>query len=264
MTPSAAHPPTPTLPRRLEGRRALVTGAAGGQGRAVAHRFAQEGARLALTDVDGDGLDQLVGELRAAGAGAHAVVADALVSEQVEAIVPAAVEALGGLDVLYSNAGVYLPAIDRPVADAEDEPWAMVMEVNLGSMMRICRAAMPHLVRSRGTLIAVSSVAGYAGDDQTSAYPASKAAVIGLTKSIAYAYGADGVRANAICPGLIDTPMTASRIADPELAPRILASIPLGRAGRADEVAAVAAFLASDDASYVSGVVLPVHGGLRR
>jgi 3-oxoacyl-[acyl-carrier protein] reductase len=254
-----------TAPRRLVGRRALITGAAGGQGRAVAHRFAAEGARLVLTDADAGGLEQLAGELRAADVQVETIVADLRDSAAVDALVPAAVDALGGLDVLYSNAGVYLPQLDRPVTEMTDDAWDMVMNINLESAFRICRAAVSHLAASgRGSLITVSSVAGYAGDDRTIAYPSSKSALIGMTKSIAYAYGGRGLRANVICPGLIDTPMTAQRIADPELAPAIMASIPLGRPGRSEEVAAVAAFLASDDASYVSGIVLPVHGGMRR
>ena len=250
---------------RLAGRRALVTGAASGQGRAVAERFAAEGARLALTDRDAEPLAALAGELRAGGADVATVVADLSEPAQTDALVPAALAALGGLDVLYNNAGAYMGGQDTIVESVSDAIWELMLEINLGSVFRICRAALPALCASScASLINVSSVAGYAGAVDTSAYPASKAGVIGLTKSIAYAYGPRGVRANVICPGLIETPMLGVRIDDPPTLRAMLATVPLARLGQPEEVAGVAAFLASDDASYVSAAVLPVHGGMRR
>jgi meso-butanediol dehydrogenase/(S,S)-butanediol dehydrogenase/diacetyl reductase len=251
--------------RRLEGRRALVTGASTGQGQAVARRFAEEGARLTVSDRPGADLESLVDSLRAAGAQVDLAFADLSDPDQADGLVPAAVSQLGGLDIVYNNAGVFLGGQDAIVGDVPDDIWSRVIEINLGSIMRVCRAAIPALIESpHASIINVSSVAGYAGSLDTTAYPSSKAGVIGLTLSIAHAYGDRGVRANVICPGMIETPMLSVRIEDPPTLAAMLATVSLGRLGRPDEVAGVAAFLASDDASYVTATVLPVHGGMRR
>jgi NAD(P)-dependent dehydrogenase (short-subunit alcohol dehydrogenase family) len=254
---------TPSEGRRLEGRRALITGAARGQGRAVAARFAAEGARVIVSDRDAEAVDGLVGELRATGAEATAVVADVRDEAQVERVVACAVESLGGLDVLYNNAGVYWTDRDGPVDRLPRDVWDDVMAINATGSYLFCRYAVPHLLASgSGVILNVSSVAGYAGDPDCHAYAASKGALIALTASLAQRYGPQGLRAVALCPGFIETPMTSSFLGDASVAGRIAGATALRRVGTADEVATVAAFLASDEAAFVTSVVVPVHGGL--
>ena len=254
-----------TSERPLAGRRALITGAAGGQGRAVAKRFVADGAAVVVLDRDGNGLEELVDELTESGAAAWPIEADVQDPTQVQVAVARAAQVLDGIDVLYNNAAVYDSEHDKPIAELAEADWERVLAVNLSSYAWFCKHVIPHLTQNaRSSIINVSSVAGYAGDNATSAYPASKAGVIGLTKSIAYAYGNQGVRANVICPGLIRTPMVAARMSDEELMTTLLANVALGRPGEPEEIAGVAAFLASDDASYVTASVITVHGGMRR
>jgi NAD(P)-dependent dehydrogenase (short-subunit alcohol dehydrogenase family) len=249
--------------RVLDGRRVLVTGAAGGQGRAVARRFAVEGARVALTDLHGDSLSTLAEELRAMGAETVPVAADVRDEDAVALVVGIAVDELGGLDVLYNNAGVYWADRDAPVGDLARGVWDEILAVNTTGVFLFCKHALPHLLESEGGVILnVASVAAYAGDPSCHAYAASKGALIALTKSIAQQYGDRGLRANVICPGFIETPMVDWLLADAELVGKVTEATALRRVGRSDEVASVAAFLASDAASFVTSSVIPVHGGL--
>jgi len=249
--------------KRLLGRRALVTGAAGGQGAAVARQFASEGAVLALTDLPGERLSALEVELRREGAEAKAIAADVRSEQEVQAVVAGAVDFLGGLDVLYNNAGVYWAEKDATVDQLERAIWDEILAINTTSAFLFSKHALSHLLESRdGVLLNVASVAGYAGDAECHAYAASKGALIALTKSIAQRFGSSGLRANVICPGFIATPMVASLLEDEEITRWVEGATALGRVGQPEEVAAVAAFLASSASSFVTASIITVHGGL--
>jgi dihydroanticapsin dehydrogenase len=245
---------------RLTGRRILVTGAAGGQGAAVARRLVREGARVALTDVDGGVVDRLAAELgpRALVAG----TADVREEAEVVRVVEAARAGFGGLDGLYANAGVYLPGRDAPVDRLSRETWDEVLAINATGVFLFAKHAVPALLQARGALVTVSSTAGHAGDPDCHAYAASKGALIALTRSIAQRWGPDGLRAVTLCPGFVETPMVRFATEDPALAERVRSATALRRIGTPEEIAAAAAFLLSDDASFITGCVIDVHGGL--
>jgi len=247
------------LPQRLEGRRCLLTGAAGGQGEAVARRFAAEGARVAVSDLAGERLDAVAADLGAIG-----VAGDVRDEQQVEAVVREAVEQLDGLDVLYNNAGVLLTDRDAPTERLERSVWDEVLATNTTSVFLFCKHGLPHLLDAApgSVILNVGSVASYAGDTEYHAYAASKSALLGYTASLAQRYGRQGVRANLICPGFVATPMVRRWLDDDESAQPILDATALGRFGTPEEIAAYAAFLASDEAAFVTGSVITVHGGL--
>ena len=245
---------------RFSGKTALVTGAASGLGRAVARGLAAGGARVVLLDRDGDGLASLAAEL----AGAATAICD--VSD--EAGVEAAFAGLAapGLDILIVAAGVLGPTVS--VADCAPEDWDRVFAVNVRGAYLTIRAAMPLLRARRGCVVTFGSTAGLAGSATLGPYSASKGAVVLMTRSLALAHAAEGVRVNCVCPGSIETPMLEQVFAsaggpeEAEARRRLYASRhPLGRFGEAQEVAEVALFLASDAASYMTGVAVPVDGG---
>lgn len=236
-----------------------MTGAAGGQGEAVARRFAAEGAHVAVTDLAEERLDALAADLGAIG-----VTGDVRDEQQVASVVRTAVGQLGGLDVLYNNAGVLLADRDAPTERLKRSVWDEVLATNTTSVFLFCKHALPHLLAAApgSVVLNVGSVASYAGDTEYHAYAASKSALIGFTASLAQRYGRQGVRANLLCPGFVATPMVQRWIDDDEAAQPILDATALGRFGTPDEVAAYAAFLASDEAAFVTGSVVTVHGGL--
>jgi NAD(P)-dependent dehydrogenase (short-subunit alcohol dehydrogenase family) len=244
----------------LEGRRILVTGAAGGQGRAVVRRLVDAGARVAATDLAGRALD----ELAAALGPAHLVrAADVTREDDVRTLCAAGVAELGGLDGLYNNAGVYWHDRDAPVDELPLEVWEDVLRINATGAYLCCKHALPSLRASgRGVIVNVSSTAGHAGDPACHAYAASKGALLALTRSIAQRYGVDGLRAIALCPGFVETPMVGFALADPAVADHVRRSTALGRLGQPEEIAEVAAFLLSDAASFVTSAVIDAHGGL--
>ena len=247
---------------RLAGRRIIITGAGGGQGRAVAVRLAREGADLALVDVDAGDLEET---RRAVDAGRRvvAVAADVRDEAAVASVVVRAARELGGVDALYNNAGVYWPDRDATVDRLALDVWDDVMRVNATGVYLFCKHALPHLLASgRGVIVNVASTAAYAGDPDCHAYAASKGALLALTRSIAQRWGPDGLRAVTLCPGFVDTPMVGFAVRDEPTAERIRGAVALRRIGRPEEVAAVAAFLVSDDAGYVTSCLVDVHGGL--
>lgn len=245
---------------RLEGRIALVTGGASGIGAATARRLAAEGARVAVTDVDVDGARRVAAEIDGAG-----VALDVTDVGSVRAGVAAAVEALGPIDILVNNAGTDRFAF---FVNTDEEIWDLVLGVNLRGTIAVTHAVLPAMhAGGGGAIVNVASEAGRVGSQGSSIYSAAKAGVIGLTKAIARESARFGVRCNAVAPGPIETPLLNSA---PELLGEIGARLKQGmidatvmrRIGEPDEVAAAIAFLASDDASYVTGQTLNVSGGL--
>jgi beta-ketoacyl ACP reductase len=231
----------------VSGRSVLVTGGNRGIGLAVARDLLARGHRVAVTSRDGE-----VGE------GLLSVKCDVTDTAQVEAAVTQAEQAHGPVEVLVANAGV---AVDGLLLRASDEDVARVLDTNLGGALRVARQTARGMLRQRwGRLVFVSSVVGLSGSAGQAAYAASKSGLVGLSRSLARELGSRGITSNVVAPGFIDTDMTASLTSARRDA--VLAGVPLGRSGTAEEVAAVIAFLASDEASYVTGAVLPVDGGL--
>lgn len=244
---------------RFENKVVVVTAAASGIGLAAARRFAAEGARLALCDLNGAALEERARELDADPARLFLATVDVSQKEQIERFIADAFGAHGRIDVLVNNAGA---GRRGRVQDLSDDDWRHVMGVSLDSVFHACRAAMPHLVATRGAIVNVASISGLAGDGGNAAYNAAKAAVVNLTRAMAVDAGRDGVRVNAVAPGLTETPMTERMRAAPAVMEQYEDRIPLARAGLPEEIAAAICFLASSDASYINGVCLPVDGGL--
>jgi NAD(P)-dependent dehydrogenase (short-subunit alcohol dehydrogenase family) len=251
------------LPQRFVGRRALVTGAASGIGRATAIRLAVEGASVACLDRDSGGLEAVVADIAAAGAAvpARAVVCDLLDRDRVEPVVLETIASLGGLDALCNIAGVGGFRLD--LQQTLDD-WDRILGVNLTGTWLVCRAALPALLASRGAIVNTASTAATDATPYSSAYAASKGGVIGLTRSLAVSHAKAGLRVNCVAPGPIDTPIAGDYV-PPEGADLSLITLilPFGELGKPEEVAAVFAFLASDDASHVNGHVLKVDGAKR-
>ena len=255
---------SPTANGRLRDKRVIVTGAGSGIGRASARLFAAHGARVVAVDRDQAGVAATVELIVQAGGTALAVAADVGSESDVAAYVSRAVEAFGGLDVIYANAGIsggLVPLLEQPV-----ELWQEVLRVNLIAPFLAIKHAAPHMIRQRhGSIICTASVAGLRANAGGNPYSASKAGVISLVQTAANSLFGTGVRVNAICPGLIETGMTKplfDRARERGTADRIGQLNPLQRHGIPDEIAATALFLASDEASYVNGQAIAVDGGL--
>ena len=257
---------------RLRGRIAVVVGAGQtegqtiGNGRATAIRFAQEGATLVLADRDADSLEETARLARDEGASVDTVVADIATADGPERIVAAAVDAHGRIDVLHNNVGI--GAGDAPPHKLSDDAYDRIMDVNLRAMWRTCRAAVPALRASgNGAIVNVSSLASIAAAGNLTAYKLSKAGVNALTQNLAMTNAKHNVRANAILPGFIDTPMAVDAAAEAMGADRAAyadaraSMVPLGRQGTAWDVANAALFLASDEAAFITGILLLVDGG---
>ncbi len=239
----------------LSGQAALVTGASGGIGGAIARALHAQGAAVALSGTRADALTALAAEL---GERAHALPADLADPAAPDALVKQAEAVLGRLDILVNNAGV---TRDTLVLRMRDEDWQAVLDVNLGAAFRLTRAALRGMVRRRhGRIVSITSVVGVTGNPGQANYAASKAAIVGMTKSIAAEVATRGITVNCVAPGFIATAMT-DRLGDEQRA-RIAATIPMGRLGGAEEVAAAVAYLASAEAAYVTGQTLHVNGGM--
>jgi NAD(P)-dependent dehydrogenase (short-subunit alcohol dehydrogenase family) len=247
---------------RLAEKVALITGAGSGQGREAAVLFAQEGAKVVVTDVNEDGIKGTVEMVKASGGeavGRRMDVADAV---QVQDGIAFTVRTFGTLNVLYNNAGVYLRGKDGPVTRVTDDIWDLTLNVNLKSMYLCCKHAIPEMIKAGGgSIINTASAAGLIGNNYH-AYSASKGGMIALSRSIATTYAPQNIRSNVICPGFIETPMTAEISGSPRLLQAYLESTPLHKAGQPIDIAYMALYLASDESAFVTGGVFTVDGGV--
>jgi NAD(P)-dependent dehydrogenase (short-subunit alcohol dehydrogenase family) len=248
---------------RLQDKVAIVTGAASGIGRATARLFAREGARLVLSDLDQPGLDKVLAEVGSdKGRG---VVGDVSKEATARRLAQEAVTAFGRIDVLVNDAGIHFL---KDITDMTEEEWDRLMNINLKSMFLCCKHVIPHMLRQKkGAIVNLASISSFVGQEMdgasTFAYNITKAGALQLTKSLATRYAADGIRVNCVCPGGIETNIlkraTSEEVA--EFWRMSAAGHPLGRNGQPEEVAQAILFLASDDASFVTGCPLLVDGG---
>jgi NAD(P)-dependent dehydrogenase (short-subunit alcohol dehydrogenase family) len=247
----------------LIGKVAVITGAATGIGRASALLFSRAGARVMLADVREPDLARTVADVRAAGGEVASIVADLARPDDCAAVVASAVRAFGRLDVVLNNAGVGTMVVGGTVETIGLEHWDLAQDVNVRAIYLVSRAAVPHMRSVGGAIVNIASVAAFRGSVErpSHAYAASKGAVLALTRAMAASYGRDRIRVNAICPGTIRTRLTADIVERVEQASKEGHGIPLGRVGEPEDIARCALFLASDDASFISGTQIVVDGG---
>lgn len=248
---------------RLRGKTALITGATSGIGYATARLFAREGAQLVLADLDEQRGQHVSDEIAAAGGSVLFVRADVSQRADNEHMIDACLDRFGRLDVLHCNAGINLP---RLITDSDDDAIERLLAVNVKGLIYATRAVIPHMLRQGGgSIVITASKTGLVAQRDSPVYCATKGAAVMLCKALALDYATRNIRVNAICPGIIDTPMLrafADAMPDPEAAwAEYSAAQPIGRLGTADECAHAALWLASDDSSFVTGVALPVDGG---
>ena len=241
---------------RLQNKTALITGGGTGIGLACARLFAKEGARVAIFGRRQHRLDQAQKEI---GSGVLAVQGDITQKQDTERLVETAVKQLGKVDILINNAGTFAPS---PLHETDDDLWDQTFNINMRGVFQLTRKVLPHMVRQgSGSIIHISSILGMIAVPGTSAYNASKGALNQFSKSIAVEYGAQGIRSNAVCPGMIETEMTEELRSDKALMQEFLKGYPLGRFGQPEEVAQACLFLASDESTYITGATLPIDGG---
>ena len=245
--------------RGLDGRVAFVTGAGRGMGRAIAERLAAEGARLAVTDIDKDAAAAVAAELGGDACAAHVDVTDA---GSVGAAVEEVTGLLGPIDVLVNNAGWDKMA---PFVDTDEDLWDRLIAINLKGVLHTCRAIVPQMTERRtGRIVNISSDAGRVGSTGEAVYSATKGGIIAFSKTLAREVARHGLTVNVVCPGPTDTPLLSEMVGagNDKLITSLQRAIPLGRLGRPEDIAAAVAFLASDDASFITGQTLSVSGGL--
>jgi NAD(P)-dependent dehydrogenase (short-subunit alcohol dehydrogenase family) len=248
------------MTRRLEGRVALVTGGGAGIGRAVAERFAAEGAHVYVADRDEAAAAAVATAIAAAGHAASVVVADVARGQDVTAMLRAIETSHGRLDVLVNNAGINVRGDFRHLSDAD---WVAIREVNLDGVVRVARDGLALLRASgRGSLVNLSSIMAHRGLRQLAAYAATKGAVSALTRALAVEYAPFGVRVNALAPGFIETALTGRVLRNPAINKALIDQTPLRRFGRPEDVAGAALFFASDDSAFVTGAELAIDGGM--
>ncbi|SIQ50377.1 3-oxoacyl-[acyl-carrier-protein] reductase [Bosea sp. TND4EK4] len=241
----------------LTGRKALVTGATGGLGGAIARTLHAQGASVAISGTRTEALEALASEL---GERVFVVPCNLSDKESVEALVPAAEEKLGGLDILVNNAGI---TRDNLFMRLKDEDWDSVLAVNLTAAFRLTRAAVKSMMRKRyGRIVSIGSVVGTTGNPGQGNYAAAKAGLIGMSKALAAEVASRNITVNVVAPGFIESPMT--EVLNEKQREAILADVPMGRLGAGKDIAAAVAFLASEEAGYVTGQTLHVNGGMAR
>jgi NAD(P)-dependent dehydrogenase (short-subunit alcohol dehydrogenase family) len=247
---------------RLAGRLALVTGAARGIGLGVATSLAEDGAKVVLSDIDGEVLERAAAALRERGLDAVAIVADVSDPDSIAALFDRAREH-GRVEILVNNAG---RIVVKPFLEESWEDWTSVIATNLSATFLTCRRAIPEMIEvGRGAIVNVSSLAGFHYTVPHTAYSASKAGLVAVTRELAYQFGPQGIRVNAISPGAIATRMTGAedegRLVDPAVEAKVLGAVQLGRWGQPEDVGKLVAFLASDDAGFITGDVVTIAGG---
>lgn len=249
---------------RLDGKAAIITGAASGMGAVAAKIFAREGARLTLCDLSPAG-EEVATEIAAAGGEARFVQADVSDAGDAQRLARLAIEYYGRIDVLYNNAGIG-PPDDAAIHELPEEVWDRVMDVNVRGMYLVCKFAIGAMLEHGGpaSIVNTASIAGLTGNSTlpSTAYTVSKGAVMALTKQVAISYSANGIRCNAMCPGPIETPILTPFFEQPGIRDRFEQRIPLGRLGRPEDVANLALFLASEESSFITGALIVIDGGI--
>src|SRR5713226_7680910 len=248
---------------RLANKVALITGSAGGMGKAAAELFAREGASIVVTDIATDQGEETARGIRDAGGNAIFVKANVANEDEVKRLVGAAIDAFGHIDVLYNNAGI-MPDDDGGVTDLTEATWDRILDVNLKSAFLCAKYAVPHMIRQgKGSIINIASFVALMGCTvPQDAYTASKGGMLSLTKSFAIQYGRHGIRCNAICPGPIETPLLRVLWTSEDARDLRLNRIPLARFGQINDIIYMALYLASDESSWTTGAWLVVDGGI--
>ncbi|MFJ7746817.1 SDR family NAD(P)-dependent oxidoreductase [Peribacillus sp. NPDC097295] len=243
----------------LEGKVVIITGAGSGMGRAQSILFIQEGAKVVLADLNLDSITKLSEELSPDGDRALAVKVNITDKNEVDNLVSQTIEKFGQIDIVCNTAGLFDNHV--PLLETSEDLWDKVMSVNTKGLFYITKAVLPYMIeKGKGVFVNVASVAGLSGSGGGIAYTASKHAAIGFTRQLATAYKSQGIRANIICPGFIETPMTAKQLEDPVIMEAVTRHS--GRIGKPEDIAKASLFLASDYADYVNAVHIPVDGGM--
>lgn len=245
----------------LTGKVAVVTGGASGQGAVASRLFAEQGARVVVADIDLPGAEAV-----AATIGGVAVKVDVAQEHEVRAMVDLACSTFGGIDILFNNAGIGFSASSRhrmaSIVETPGDAWDAILDINLKGVAMGCKHAIPRMVeRGGGVVVNNASINAIAGVHGADAYTAAKGGIVSLTRVLAADWGVHGVRVNCICPGPVETPMIAALLGEEDFHKSMTGSVPMGRVGTAEEIAAVAVFLATPAAAYINGAILPVDGG---